>query len=249
MAAAAVQATPPAAAPSVDAAAADRAAFENALSFLSSAKVKQAPLAQRVTFLRRKGVSLKVVQRALQAAGTPAADAELAAAWRGGGYSAPPAPPAAEPAPAAAEPVPAADPAEEDEAEEGEWRPWTLDELAVHTGGEGKRLLLGCKGLVYEVSPDFYGPGKAYAKFAGKDCSWHLAKVKVGDDRANQCWADLAEKDVKVLDDWEQKYQQKYNCVGWVVADWAYAEGTSPAEKPVKRAAPKGEKQGGCAQQ
>lgn len=124
--------------------------------------------------------------------------------------------------------------------------------MEQYDGAEGRRLLLGCKGLVYEVSPDFYGPGKAYSKFAGRDCSLHLATVKVGQERANQAWMDLPEKDMKVLDDWEEKYQQKYDCVGWVDADWAHPLSGPPASKPARKPVPvdkDGKKKGACAQQ
>eukprot|EP01062_Namystynia_karyoxenos_P021980 TRINITY_DN18403_c0_g3_i1.p1 TRINITY_DN18403_c0_g3~~TRINITY_DN18403_c0_g3_i1.p1 ORF type:complete len:300 (+),score=78.36 TRINITY_DN18403_c0_g3_i1:63-902(+) len=269
---------PPAARPS-------GTAVRDAVSFLVNPRVRQAPLTQRVTFLRSKGVSFEDVTAALGQVGEAVTPDQLRAAWRGG-YSAAAAPPrptaaaaaagaaaaaaalgaavAAVPA-ATAAPVPAvsADTAAASEqaadadanraagaaataGPASEWRPWSLEQLAAHTGGAGQRLLLGCKGLVYEVNPDFYGPGKAYSKFAGKDCSHHLAVVKVGDEHANKCWRGLPEKDAKVLDDWEEKYQQKYDCVGWVVADWAYPPEGPPFERPARKPQ---SKEGGCAQQ
>jgi len=239
MASPAVASAPPAEA-SQPADAADP--LTNAVQFLSNPRVRTAPLAQRIAFLRKKGCSEEVIAQALRKVAPPRQ-----------GYSAP----APSSTPQSGEPPSGEEPPSADSRKEGsekggettprevEWRPWTLEELSEHTGGDGKRLLLGCKGLVYEVSPDFYGPGKAYSKFAGKDCSWHLGKVKVGDENANRSWSDLTEKDVKVLDDWEEKYQQKYDCVGWITTEWAYP-GEPPA-RPVRKADAKPKQ--GCAQQ
>eukprot|EP01060_Flectonema_neradi_P000186 TRINITY_DN1012_c2_g3_i1.p1 TRINITY_DN1012_c2_g3~~TRINITY_DN1012_c2_g3_i1.p1 ORF type:complete len:195 (+),score=50.62 TRINITY_DN1012_c2_g3_i1:87-671(+) len=93
-------------------------------------------------------------------------------------------------------------------------RVFKLDELQKYKGVEGQPLYLSCKGLVYEVDPSFYGPGKPYHAFAGADCSRHLAKVVVGTDELNQHWSNLSDKELKTLQEWEDKYQQKYKIMG-----------------------------------
>ncbi|KAL2613703.1 hypothetical protein R1flu_025395 [Riccia fluitans] len=53
-------------------------------------------------------------------------------------------------------------------------------------------LLVAIRGKVYDVSSasDFYGPGKSYAVFAGKDASRALAKMST---KAEDLWAPLCE--------------------------------------------------------
>lgn len=55
----------------------------------------------------------------------------------------------------------------------------TLEELSGALEKDG-RLLIGCKGMVFDVSarPDFYGKGSGYHLFVGFDSSVSLAKMK-----------------------------------------------------------------------
>lgn len=54
----------------------------------------------------------------------------------------------------------------------------TLEELAARANDTN--LLLGCRGIVFDVSSnaEAYGPGLAYNVFIGKDATVALAKMK-----------------------------------------------------------------------
>eukprot|EP01012_Entosiphon_sulcatum_P010596 TRINITY_DN16233_c0_g1_i2.p1 TRINITY_DN16233_c0_g1~~TRINITY_DN16233_c0_g1_i2.p1 ORF type:complete len:135 (+),score=22.94 TRINITY_DN16233_c0_g1_i2:31-435(+) len=100
-------------------------------------------------------------------------------------------------------------------------RGFTAEELAEFNGTNDRPIYLSLKNVVYSVSPDFYGPGKAYHAFAGKESTIPLAKsVKVTDEECNQSWYDLSAEDLKTADEWEAKYRKKYPVVGWFVAPW-----------------------------
>ena len=79
-------------------------------------------------------------------------------------------------------------------------------------------IYLGVKGNVYDVSyggADFYGPGKSYNLFAGRDASRSLAKVSLeAADAESRDLSDLTEEQLKTLDDWEAKISKKYPIVG-----------------------------------
>ena len=83
-------------------------------------------------------------------------------------------------------------------------------------------IFLAVKGVVYNVAPEYYGPGAGYHAFAAVDCSRHLGKVVVGTAEANADWTTLSEKHVKILNDWEERFRSKYCIVGWVVPDAGY---------------------------
>jgi predicted heme/steroid binding protein len=56
---------------------------------------------------------------------------------------------------------------------------FTLDELKEFDGENGKPIYIAILDEVYDVSDkrDFYGPGKSYALFAGRDVSRALALI------------------------------------------------------------------------
>ena len=64
----------------------------------------------------------------------------------------------------------------------------------------------------------FYGPGGAYAMFAGKDASRALAKMSKNDEDITPSLDGLSEKEMGVLDDWEKKFEAKYPVVGRVAS-------------------------------
>ena len=78
-------------------------------------------------------------------------------------------------------------------------------------------IFVGVKGKIYNVGHDFYGPGSAYNAFAGCDASRHLGKVVVGKEESNADWSvNFTAKHLQTLDEWEAKFQSKYNVVGWI---------------------------------
>eukprot|EP01059_Diplonema_ambulator_P012544 TRINITY_DN22900_c0_g1_i1.p1 TRINITY_DN22900_c0_g1~~TRINITY_DN22900_c0_g1_i1.p1 ORF type:complete len:221 (+),score=78.21 TRINITY_DN22900_c0_g1_i1:58-663(+) len=110
-------------------------------------------------------------------------------------------------------------------------RVFSLAELKTLRGEKGAMLCLSCKGIVYEVDPEFYGTGMAYHVFSGVDCSRHLAKVRVGDNEANQHWTGLTPTQQTTLADWEEKYQKKYKILGRIdVAELTEPKTTAEAE-------------------
>lgn len=86
-------------------------------------------------------------------------------------------------------------------------------------------VFIGCKGTVYVVGHDFYGPGSAYNAFAGRDSSRHLGKIKVGREEANADWkVNLSRRCLQHLDEWDAKFKDKYPVAGWIVFDDGFTE-------------------------
>ncbi|KAK2970410.1 hypothetical protein RJ640_016264 [Escallonia rubra] len=83
-----------------------------------------------------------------------------------------------------------------------------------------KPIYVAIKGRVFDVSTgkSFYGPGGAYAMFAGKDASRALAKMSKNEEDVCASLDGLADKEIGVLQDWENKFQAKYPIVGRVVS-------------------------------
>lgn len=70
----------------------------------------------------------------------------------------------------------------------------------------------------------FYGPGGAYALFAGKDASRALAKMSFEPQDLNGDIAGLTPMELSSLNDWEYKFTSKYVKVGTI-------RRTAPAEE------------------
>lgn len=60
---------------------------------------------------------------------------------------------------------------------------YTPDELAEFDGRKNRRILMGIRGRVYDVTTGghFYGPGGPYGNFAGRDASRGLSKGSFDD--------------------------------------------------------------------
>jgi membrane-associated progesterone receptor component len=56
-------------------------------------------------------------------------------------------------------------------------------ELSKYDGQQEKKILMGIRGRVYDVSAgaNFYGPGGPYGNFAGRDASRGLSKGSFDD--------------------------------------------------------------------
>jgi membrane-associated progesterone receptor component len=88
--------------------------------------------------------------------------------------------------------------------------------LAAFNGCNGQPIYLSVKNIVYDVSAgrDFYGPGKPYGVFAGKEVSRCLAKMQINDAEANASWRTLNDEHKATLGEWEAKIRAKYPIAG-----------------------------------
>ncbi len=103
-------------------------------------------------------------------------------------------------------------------------RGFTEDELAVYDGVRNRDIYLGCKGIVFQVSSEWYGPDSAYHVFAGKEASRQLGKVVVNSAECNADWVNLAPLHLQQLDEWYSKFKGKYEVVGWFIPPPDYEE-------------------------
>ena len=96
----------------------------------------------------------------------------------------------------------------------------TLEELSKYNGMDPYRpVALAVRGHVYDVSRGvgFYGPGKTYSVYAGKEVSRALGKMSLQDSDCNGDIADFTEKEHRILEQWEGKLAAKYPVIGTVV--------------------------------
>ena len=98
----------------------------------------------------------------------------------------------------------------------------TLEELSKYTGEDPFRpILFSVRGRIYNVTSarNFYGPGGAYQTFAGREIARALGKMAIKDEECTAEVGDLTERERTILEDWEKKFQEKYEVVGHVVPD------------------------------
>eukprot|EP00878_Enallax_costatus_P002466 GHUV01002646.1.p1 GENE.GHUV01002646.1~~GHUV01002646.1.p1 ORF type:complete len:163 (+),score=13.94 GHUV01002646.1:152-640(+) len=96
----------------------------------------------------------------------------------------------------------------------------TLGQLADYDGRDAsKPVYISVRGKIYDVTAGktFYGPGGPYAVFAGKECARALAFMKVTSEDCNGNLDGATEAQLKTLEDWENKFRQKYGIAGEVV--------------------------------
>lgn len=88
-------------------------------------------------------------------------------------------------------------------------------------------VYLAVRGKVFDVTPgkNFYGPGGPYANFAGRDASRGLACGSFDEDMLTKDLQGpldnlqgLGEDEMKALQDWEDRFSEKYLLVGKLVA-------------------------------
>ncbi|BDA42620.1 probable membrane-associated progesterone receptor component 2 [Coccomyxa sp. Obi] len=93
---------------------------------------------------------------------------------------------------------------------------FSLNELSQYDGIKREEIYISVRGKVYDMTPgkDFYGPGAGYHVFAGKECSRALAKMSLSAEDCTGQLDDLDEKQLKVLDDWQKRFDEKYTFVG-----------------------------------
>ncbi|KAG0477536.1 hypothetical protein HPP92_013856 [Vanilla planifolia] len=97
----------------------------------------------------------------------------------------------------------------------------TLEELKAYDGSNPKKpLLVAIKGNIYDVSRSrmFYGPGGPYSLFAGRDASRALALMSFDHNDLTGNLEGLSDSELDVLQDWEEKFMEKYVKVGQLAA-------------------------------
>ncbi|KAJ1459035.1 cytochrome b5-like heme/steroid binding domain-containing protein [Pelagophyceae sp. CCMP2097] len=99
----------------------------------------------------------------------------------------------------------------------------TPDELESADGADGAPAYISIRGRVYDVSAgaSFYGPGKSYHGFVGKDATRAFAKGCTAPRCLLSSMEGLTPKELKEVDRWVELYEthDKYTFVGMLVAD------------------------------
>ncbi|XP_057433079.1 probable steroid-binding protein 3 [Lotus japonicus] len=97
----------------------------------------------------------------------------------------------------------------------------TAQQLSQYNGTDpSKPIYVSVKGRVFDVTTgkSFYGPGGAYAMFAGRDASRALAKMSKNEEDISPNLDGLSDKEIGVLNDWENKFVAKYPVVARLVS-------------------------------
>jgi membrane-associated progesterone receptor component len=92
----------------------------------------------------------------------------------------------------------------------------TAAQLRAYDGTDpSKPIYVSVRGKVYDVTSGrgFYGPGGAYAVFAGREASRALGKMSKDEADVSGDLSGLTDKELGVLADWETKFQAKYPVV------------------------------------
>ncbi|KZT00007.1 cytochrome b5 [Laetiporus sulphureus 93-53] len=102
---------------------------------------------------------------------------------------------------------------------------YTPRTLQPFNGEEGKRILLGINGIVYDVTAgrNFYGPNGMYANFAGRDASRGMAKqsfdveMLTPVDQPLDKLDDLNSEEIENMRGWMEHFSGKYIVCGRLV--------------------------------
>lgn len=99
----------------------------------------------------------------------------------------------------------------------------TLEELEIADGDEGRPAYLSIRGRVYDVSAGtaFYGPGRPYHAFVGRDATRAFALGCTAPSCISSSTDGLDEFQRKEIDRWIELYEthDKYTFVGTLVDD------------------------------
>lgn len=98
----------------------------------------------------------------------------------------------------------------------------TEHELRAYNGSDpNKPILIAIRGQIYDVSSSrmFYGPGGSYAMFAGREASRALALLSFKPQDLNGNLEGLDDSELQILQDWEDKFMDKYVKVGELVQE------------------------------
>ncbi|CCL98494.1 uncharacterized protein FIBRA_00492 [Fibroporia radiculosa] len=105
------------------------------------------------------------------------------------------------------------------------FKTYTPKTLEPFNGQDGKRILLGINGVVYDVTAgrNFYGPEGMYANFAGRDASRGMAKqsfdleMLTPVDKALDKLDDLTPEEIDNMRGWMDHFSNKYIICGKLV--------------------------------
>ena len=106
------------------------------------------------------------------------------------------------------------------------FKTFTPPALKTFNGAQNVPVYLAVRGKVFDVSPgrNFYGPGGPYENFAGRDASRGLACGSFDEDMLTKNLhgplddlKDLDRDQMEALQDWEDRFSEKYLVVGKLV--------------------------------
>lgn len=107
------------------------------------------------------------------------------------------------------------------------FRTFSPPELKPYNGENNMPVYLAVRGRVFDVTSgkNFYGPGGPYENFAGRDASRGLACGSFDEDMLTKnlegpldSLEGLEEEELQALQDWEDRFEEKYLVVGNLVA-------------------------------
>ncbi|KAH9577209.1 Cytochrome b5-like heme/steroid binding domain [Trypanosoma melophagium] len=101
-----------------------------------------------------------------------------------------------------------------------ERHPFKKEDLLEYDGVKKDSIYVSVKLVVYEVAPQFYGPGQPYHLYAGREISRSLAKSDLTGKELDKDWAPgTSEEELQQLEQWVAKLKSKYPVVGWYVPE------------------------------
>lgn len=98
----------------------------------------------------------------------------------------------------------------------------TLEQLGAYDGKDpAKPILIAIRGQVYDVSRGrlFYGPQGPYSLFAGRDATRALALMSFDPNDLTGDLEGLSPDELEVLQDWEDKFKERYPRVGHLASE------------------------------
>ncbi|KAG2541181.1 membrane steroid-binding protein 1-like [Panicum virgatum] len=111
----------------------------------------------------------------------------------------------------------------------------TLEQLRAYDGKDpAKQILIAICGQVYDVSRGrlFYGPQGPYSLFAGRDATRALALMSFDPNDLTGDLDGLSPDELEVLQDWEEKFKERYPRVGHLACQDAAGSGRRNAAQP-----------------
>lgn len=113
----------------------------------------------------------------------------------------------------------------------------TGEELESKTGGNGSEIWLSLLGEVYDVTAgeEFYGQGKSYGVFAGKDCSLCYVSGVFTADEASKHTDEISDAMLPGVLDWVSFYgtHKSYKFIGYLIDPRFYDDKGEPTSNLV----------------